>query len=143
MSRLTLNPAAKPARLCGTLRPSSENKGRGLTLARQAPVPGWTPSLLRLFKGALSDQVQASALLRTSKPVTQGVVPLGVQRCDLTKRISSSSRSEEYFKMEREIRVRPHVGPDNVKEILLKVCTGGTEQFKGGDHRILHMVKFC
>lgn len=53
MSRLTLNPAAKPARLGGTLRPRSENKGRGLTLARQPPVPGWTPSLLRLFKGAL------------------------------------------------------------------------------------------
>ncbi|KAI9533689.1 hypothetical protein NQZ68_019770 [Dissostichus eleginoides] len=33
MSRLTPDPPAKPARLCGTLRPSFENKGEGLTLA--------------------------------------------------------------------------------------------------------------
>lgn len=65
MSRLTLNPPAKPVRLCGTLRPSFENKGEGLTLARQPSVPGWTPSLLRPFKGALQDHVQALALLRT------------------------------------------------------------------------------
>lgn len=65
MSRLTLNPAAKPARLCGTLRPSIENKGEGLTPARQPPVTGWTPSLLGPFKAALQDHVQALALLRS------------------------------------------------------------------------------
>lgn len=64
MSRLTLNPTAKPARLCGTLRPSFENKGEGLTLARQPRVTGWTPSLLGPFKAALQDHVQALALLR-------------------------------------------------------------------------------
>lgn len=68
MSRLTPNPPAKPARLCGTLRPSFEDKGEGLTLARQPPVPGWTLSLLGPFKAALQDHVQALALLRSFKP---------------------------------------------------------------------------
>lgn len=86
MSRLTLNPPAKPARLCGTLRPSFENKGEGLTLARQPPVPGWTPSLLGPFKAALRDHVQALAPLRRFKPITHGAVPLAMQRCDLAER---------------------------------------------------------
>lgn len=53
MSRLSLNTPAKPARLCGTLGPSFDNKGEGLTLARQPPVPGWASSLLKTFYGCL------------------------------------------------------------------------------------------
>lgn len=75
MSRLTLNPPAKPARLCGTLRPSFENKGEGLTLARQPPVPGWTPSLLEPFKDALQDHVHALALLRSFNPALMELFP--------------------------------------------------------------------
>ncbi len=104
MSRLTLNPPAKPARLCGTLGPSFENKGEGLTLARQPPVPGWTPSLLGPFKATLQDHVQGTAwaLLRGFKPITHGAVPLGMQRCDLAERTF-----QEYLKMETEIGVSP------------------------------------
>lgn len=92
MSRRTLNPPAKPARLCGTLRPSFDNKGEGLTLARQPLVPGWTPSLLGPFKAALQDRVQALALLRSFQPITHGAVPLGMQRCDLAERTVLSAQ---------------------------------------------------
>lgn len=68
MSRQTLNPPAKPARLCGTFSPSFENKGEGLTLARQPSVPGWTPSLQGPFKATLQDHAQSLALLRVFKP---------------------------------------------------------------------------
>lgn len=57
MSRLALSPPAKPARLCGTLSPSFDNKGEGSTLARQPPVPGRNPGLPGSFKAALQDHV--------------------------------------------------------------------------------------
>lgn len=68
MSRQTLNPQAKPARLCGTLCPSFENKEEGLTLARQPSVPGWTPGLQGPFKATLQDCAQPLAVLRVFKP---------------------------------------------------------------------------
>lgn len=77
MSRLTRSPAAKPARLCGKLRPSSENKGEGLTLARRPPAPGRTPSLLGPFKAALQDHGQPLALRRPFKAIAHGAVPQG------------------------------------------------------------------
>ena len=114
MSRRTLNPPAKPARLCGTLRPSFDNKGEGLTLARQPPVPGWTPSLLRPFKAALQDCVQALALLRSFQPITHGAVPLGMQRCVLTERTvlpAQNSRilqSGNIDKSQSTLRLKPY-----------------------------------
>ncbi len=101
MSRLTLNPPAKPTRLCGTLRPSSENKGEGLTLARQPPVPGWTPSLLGPFKAALQDHVQALA-----QPITHGAVLLGIQRCDLAERTFLPTQNSRLLQ-NGNIRVSP------------------------------------
>lgn len=69
MSCLTLNPPAKPATLCGTLHPDFENKGVGLTLARQPPVLGQTPSLLGPFKAALLYLGQALALRVSCQPL--------------------------------------------------------------------------
>lgn len=106
MSRLTLNPPVKPASLCGTLRPSLENKAEGLTLARQPLVPGWIPSLLP-FKAALQDHVQALALLRTFKPITHGAVLWACRDVTWQKGLPSQYRTQEYSKMETQLRVSP------------------------------------
>lgn len=66
MSRPALNLPAKPARLCGTLRPSFDNKREGLTLARQPPVPGWTSSLLKVYRSG--SRLQHSGQLFTRRP---------------------------------------------------------------------------
>ncbi|KAK5853736.1 hypothetical protein PBY51_014867 [Eleginops maclovinus] len=99
MSRLTPDPPAKPARLCGTLRPSFENKGEGLTLA-----------IRPLFLDGLQVFQDSLMLLSTGpcpvtgtkkfKPLTHGAVPLGIKRCvTWQKRLSSQLKNTSKRKL--------------------------------------------